>query len=446
MKNKRSKTTWDDGMILNVGVSSSSDEELEEIEEEEEEEDVEELELSTPEISDTEVNLGKRKAEDEDGGKITKKRKGKVAEQGNEEGRGSPSEISSKQEERLIVKPQDMYKGADEEEDINSAVRKLLAWDSQYVTDDWQTGAAKKEKKRDGRMKQKPADSPVEFEKPKRRGLEGWGNPREVDESEGFASLGIDEKISAGLNEMGYPKPLKVQRSMIPAFLTGRDMLVGSGVGTGKTLGYLAPMVHQLQAHEPRISRGEGTFGIILGASTESCTAIGEMANKLMRKFCWWLTCGVFVGSKNRTHEKARLRKGVTVVITTDTRLLDHLENTSAFKTQDLRWFIVDEAGHHLQSKRGNRLRCAVRLLEDRVQDSALMEGRQQNILTTSSMDAELGSLATWMLKRPLCVGLRPRMGKRFWDVVSVSGWGVKPYIPDPNAEDGNVYNQRFKN
>lgn len=121
------------------------------------------------------------------------------------------------------------------------------------------------------------------------------------------------------------------------------------------------------------------------------------------------------------------------------------IQNTAAFKTQDLRWFIVDEAAEHLQSKRGNRIRRAVRMLEDRVKDSPGMEKRQQNILITSSMDPELGSLAVWMLKRPLCVGLKPRLGKRFWDVLPVDGWGIKSFVSDSDIQNHNVYGQRYK-
>lgn len=81
-----------------------------------------------------------------------------------------------------------------------------------------------------------------------------------------------------------------------------------------------------MKSQNPRISRGEGTFGVILCASKESCCAVSDALKQLMRKFCWWLTSSHFVGGENRGHEKARLRKGVTVMVATDTRLLDHLE------------------------------------------------------------------------------------------------------------------------
>lgn len=42
-------------------------------------------------------------------------------------------------------------------------------------------------------------------------------------------------------------------------------------------------------------------------------------------------------GGENRNKEKARLRKGVNVIVATPGRLLDHLQMTEAFHTNELR-------------------------------------------------------------------------------------------------------------
>lgn len=49
-------------------------------------------------------------------------------------------------------------------------------------------------------------------------------------------------------------------------------------------------------------------------------------------------------GGENRAKEKARLRKGVTLLAATPGRLLDHLQNTVSFRTEELRWLVLDEA------------------------------------------------------------------------------------------------------
>ena len=58
----------------------------------------------------------------------------------------------------------------------------------------------------------------------------------------------------------------------------------------------------------------------------------------------WCQVGGSVHGGENRAKEKARLRRGVTVLVATPGRLLDHLQNTAAFRTEELRWLVLDEA------------------------------------------------------------------------------------------------------
>ena len=53
---------------------------------------------------------------------------------------------------------------------------------------------------------------------------------------------------------------------------------------------------------------------------------------------------GSVAGGENKNKEKARLRKGVHVLVATPGRLLDHLQNTTAFQTSELKWLVLDEA------------------------------------------------------------------------------------------------------
>ena len=49
-------------------------------------------------------------------------------------------------------------------------------------------------------------------------------------------------------------------------------------------------------------------------------------------------------GGESRSSEKARLRKGVALLVATPGRLLDHLENTACFETRRVGWLVLDEA------------------------------------------------------------------------------------------------------
>jgi ATP-dependent RNA helicase DDX31/DBP7 len=58
-----------------------------------------------------------------------------------------------------------------------------------------------------------------------------------------------------------------------------------------------------------------------------------------------WVVCGGVMGGENKQKEKSRLRKGVSILVATPGRLLDHLRHTAALKADLLRWLVLDEVG-----------------------------------------------------------------------------------------------------
>ncbi|KAH9997398.1 P-loop containing nucleoside triphosphate hydrolase protein, partial [Russula compacta] len=53
---------------------------------------------------------------------------------------------------------------------------------------------------------------------------------------------------------------------------------------------------------------------------------------------------GLLTGGATRGHEKARIRKGIPILVATPGRLLDHLQNTTSFDVSKCRWLVLDEA------------------------------------------------------------------------------------------------------
>ncbi|MHA7207340.1 DEAD/DEAH box helicase, partial [Burkholderia pseudomallei] len=58
-----------------------------------------------------------------------------------------------------------------------------------------------------------------------------------------FASLGLSPEIVSALQAAGYVKPTPVQQRAIPAGIAGRDLLVSSPTGSGKTAAFMLPAI-----------------------------------------------------------------------------------------------------------------------------------------------------------------------------------------------------------
>jgi ATP-dependent RNA helicase RhlE len=63
-----------------------------------------------------------------------------------------------------------------------------------------------------------------------------------------FDSLGLAEPLLRAVREQGYDTPTPIQLQAIPAVLKGGDLLAGAQTGTGKTAGFVLPMLQRLMA------------------------------------------------------------------------------------------------------------------------------------------------------------------------------------------------------
>ena len=67
-----------------------------------------------------------------------------------------------------------------------------------------------------------------------------------------FSDLGLQPELLRAVAEKGYATPTPIQFKAIPAVLSGRDILAGAQTGTGKTAGFVLPVLQRLNAASGR--------------------------------------------------------------------------------------------------------------------------------------------------------------------------------------------------
>ncbi|XP_062148128.1 DEAD-box ATP-dependent RNA helicase 17 [Alnus glutinosa] len=257
---------------------------------------------------------------------------------------------------------------------------------------------------------------------------------KELKESEifascSFSSLGLHPTLCDQLRErMSFEVPTLIQAQAIPVILSGRHVLVNAATGTGKTVAYLAPIIHHLQGDQPRVQRSDGTFALVLVPTRELCMQVYEILQKLLHRF-HWIVPGYITGGENRSKEKARLRKGISILVATPGRLLDHLKKTSSFLHTNLRWIIFDEADRILELGFGKEIEEILDLLGSRKNghvgkenaDSYSSKPQRQNVLLSATLNEKVNHLAKISLENPVMIGLDD---KKIQPVLSVEGLG----------------------
>ncbi|KAH9609995.1 hypothetical protein KSS87_001704 [Heliosperma pusillum] len=224
-----------------------------------------------------------------------------------------------------------------------------------------------------------------------------------------FSSLALQSSLCDELKEkLGFDSPTQIQAEAIPVILSGRHVLVNAQTGSGKTIVYLAPIIHYLL--QRRIQRADGTFALVLVPTRELCTQVYEILQKLLHRFNW-IVPGYLMGGENRSKEKARLRKGISILVATPGRLLDHLKNTSSFLHANLQWLIFDEADRILELGFGKEIQEILDVLgsrqnKPRDQESGGSSFQRQNILLSATLNEKVNHLAKISLKDPVLIGL----------------------------------------
>ncbi|XP_023392314.1 probable ATP-dependent RNA helicase DDX31 isoform X1 [Pteropus vampyrus] len=184
----------------------------------------------------------------------------------------------------------------------------------------------------------------------------------------------------------------------IPVLLEGRDALVRSQTGSGKTLAYCIPVVQSLQAMKTKIQRSDGPYALVLVPTRELALQSFDIFQKLLKPFTW-IVPGVLMGGEKRKSEKARLRKGINILISTPGRLVDHIKSTKNIHFSRVQWLIVDEADRILDLGFEKDITVILNAVNAECQ-------KRQNVLLSATLTEGVAQLADISLLNPVSISV----------------------------------------
>lgn len=157
-----------------------------------------------------------------------------------------------------------------------------------------------------------------------------------------FADLGLDPKVLSAVAEAGYTSPTPIQAGAIPPALEGRDVLGIAQTGTGKTAGFVLPMITLLGRGR---ARARMPRSLVLAPTRELAAQVAENFDTYAKNTK--LSKALLIGGVSFKEQEALIDKGVDVLIATPGRLLDHFERGKLLLT-GVQVMVVDEADRML--------------------------------------------------------------------------------------------------
>ena len=91
-----------------------------------------------------------------------------------------------------------------------------------------------------------------------------------------FTDLGLDARVLAALEEVGYEKPSPIQEQTIPLLLEGRDVVGLAQTGTGKTAAFALPALSRMAELADINGVSRDTQVLVLAPTRELALQVAE--------------------------------------------------------------------------------------------------------------------------------------------------------------------------
>ena len=208
--------------------------------------------------------------------------------------------------------------------------------------------------------------------------------------TDAFRALGLEPRLAANLQALGYTEPTPIQSQAIPLLLAGHDVLGRSQTGTGKTAAFGLPL---LQSMDPAAAHVQA---LIVTPTRELALQVTQALRDYAREL------GVPIvpvyGGQGYGPQLRALRRGrAAVVVGTPGRLLDLLQRGALDLTR-VCWVVLDEADEML----------SMGFIDD---ITALLEATpasRQTALFSATLPPAVRQLASRYMRQPQHIAIRP--------------------------------------
>ena len=155
-----------------------------------------------------------------------------------------------------------------------------------------------------------------------------------------FTSLGLAPSLLKALNAAGYTEPTPIQSEAIPAVIGKRDVLGVVKTGSGKTVSYVLPILHNLQT--AAASRYREPSVLVLVPTRELADQVHGVFQTFLPALTQPITCLAVSGGVSISPQMQVIGKA-DIVVATPGRLLELIEK-NALRLSSIATLVLDEA------------------------------------------------------------------------------------------------------
>lgn len=220
-----------------------------------------------------------------------------------------------------------------------------------------------------------------------------------------FESLELSQSILRCIRLVGFEHPTPIQAAVIPAALSGQDLIGLAETGSGKTAAFTLPITE-------RLARDPQGRALILSPTREIALQTQAFLDAFGGDYGLRSVC--LIGGVKMGPQLQALRRRPHVIVATPGRLLDHLEQGSA-RIDQTDVLVLDEADHMLDMGFMPQVHRILQQLPE----------KRQTLMFSATMPPPIERLAQQFMKDPMRIDITPE-GK------AATGISHRLYLVEP--------------
>jgi ATP-dependent RNA helicase RhlE len=203
-----------------------------------------------------------------------------------------------------------------------------------------------------------------------------------------FRDLNLNTPLYNALDDLGFNTPTPIQAEAFNVIASGKDMVGIAQTGTGKTYGYMLPILKDL-----KFSKQENPRVLILVPTRELVVQVVNEIEKLAA-YINVRVLGVYGGTNINTQKQA-VAQGQDIIVATPGRLYD-LAVSRVLQLKSLQKLVIDEVDVMLDLGFRHQLLNIFDILPE----------RRQNIMFSATMTDDVDALITDFFVNPTKVSI----------------------------------------
>ncbi len=205
-----------------------------------------------------------------------------------------------------------------------------------------------------------------------------------------FTSLGLSPSLLIALSDQKYQAPFPIQIQAIPAILNRKDVLGIAPTGSGKTAGYVLPILMNLQGNTSTKNRHVNV--LVLVPTRELSVQVGEVFNVFSKYLPQKIKTMAVYGGVSINPQLMGMQ-GVNVLVATPGRLLELIDSNAVHLSQ-IDTLVLDEADKILN----------LGFAEEMNKIFALLPIKRQNLLFSATLSDDVNNINQVLLRKPLVI------------------------------------------